>query len=61
MFGDGGGTEGALMIRIGLWAPLWYTYSSGLSILAPKRLTFSIMVGLYKPQAVKGYLVSYWA
>ena len=40
MFGDGGGTEGALMIRIGLWAPLWYTYSSGLSILAPKRLTF---------------------
>ena len=27
----------------------------------PNRLTFSIMVGLYKPQKVQGYLLSYKA
>ena len=28
---------------------------------SPERLTFSIIVGLYKAQQVKGYLVSYYS
>ena len=32
--------------------------TSGLSTLAQKRLTFPILVRLYKPQKVKGYLLS---
>ena len=31
-----------------------------LNTLAQKRLTFSIMVGLYEPQKVKGCLLSYY-
>ena len=32
--------------------------SLGLSTLAQKTFTFSIIVGLYKPHKVKGYLLS---
>ena len=34
-------------------------YNLGSKYLSPKKVNLSIMVGLYKPQKVKGYLPSY--
>ena len=34
-------------------------YNLGAKYLSPKKVNLSIMVGLYKPQKVKGYLPSY--
>ena len=42
-----------------IWHPFPLT-TEGLRTLAPKKLSFSIMVGLYKPhQKAKGYLLGY--
>ena len=46
------------------WHQQWHSRQAGMPILgaecpSPKKANLSMMVGLYKPKKVKGYLLSY--